>query len=626
MEFKEALDIIQNTVEGLKNNEYDGIIVKRLEASNTLDDRRSTNQTHIAITGVQMNMFPYLMADGYFQRNYDEKDEQLKKYFITQIPLILYKENIEYLSLNGNNDIDFGDENNICVRASIVRSRRKAQSDQVQLSLTTMDDRSFVSFRKLLHTGDYLVILKQKEKLQYDCIGVRGSDETGGDNNLCALNNKFYKLSTNTKIDIKNLIEIKDVKVKRKEFSMNELGEILHEMYNNADDKMKVASIYIFGIKYGKNIIDNEFGAMNIIKVAGLNESYSSELQKALNVYRCLERKTYGICLSGGNEGEMDDITSIKRKTGAENILLYGVPGAGKSHKIKTDYCSDEKFMERVIFHPDYTYSDFVGQILPRVKKTEAGDKLEYTFISGPFTRMLKKAERDPANYYYLIIEELNRGNAPAIFGEIFQLLDRKEEKEYPMEELGESEYGISNYDVAREVYNDEMHQVKIPSNMYVLATMNTADQNIFTLDTAFQRRWYMRQVENQFDLSKHSKNIIIGTEVNWGAFATVINDLVVEINVNMASSEDKRLGIYFAKVKELEEKRFPEKVLKYLWDDAFKMDKQSVFKDEFKSLEEVINKYENAISDKLSAVLRSDVYNKMITKMHGEVTSNSRE
>ena len=144
--------------------------------------------------------------------------------------------------------------------------------------------------------------------------------------------------------------------------------------------------------------------------------------------------------------------------------------------------------MERVVFHPDYTYSDFVGQILPRVEKDKDGnDKLKYVFTPGPFTKLLKNAQNDPGNYYYLVIEELNRGNAPAIFGEVFQLLDRKDEEDFSIEEVGESEYGISNYEVAKEVYGDEKHQVRIPSNMFILATMNTADQNVFTLDTAFQ-------------------------------------------------------------------------------------------------------------------------------------------
>lgn len=624
MNFSEAMEIIRNIIPECLAKEYDGIVVKRLEASNTLDEGRTTNQTHIAISGEQMNMFPYLMADGYFKCNYNDRDEQLKKYFITQIPLYIYRDNILYLSAGEEKEIVFDENESRCVRASIVRSRRKEQADQVQLSLTTIDDPAFVKFRKMLHTGDYLVLLKHKEKLFYDCIGIKAADETKGGYHLSELNNKFYKLPTNTKVDIKKLIEIKDSKIEKRDFTIQELGSILFEMYSNAEDKMQVASIHIFGIKYGKNIIEKEFRASDIIKAAGLNESYSTELHKALNVYRCLNKNSYGISISDGDEPKKEEKISGARKYGAENILLYGVPGAGKSHEIKTKYCPDEENMERVVFHPDYTYSDFVGQILPRVERDESGnDKLKYVFTPGPFTKMLKKAENDPENYYYLVIEELNRGNAPAIFGEIFQLLDRKDADEFPIEKVGESEYGISNYEVAAEVYGDEKHTVRIPSNMYILATMNTADQNVFTLDTAFQRRWHMRQIKNDFEKSAHSKDIIAGTGVSWGVFATVINDMVIEINVDMASSEDKRLGTYFAKKQELEADKFPEKVLKYLWDDAFKMDKPAIFNDNCKSLEDVVVTYEKATDDKLAAVLQLSVYEKMLSKMQQKNTEN---
>lgn len=617
MNFTEALKVIQNVIPEYATNEYDGIMVKRLEASNTLDEGRTTNQTHIAISGDQMNMFPYLMADGYFKCDYDDRDEQLKKYFITQIPLYIYRDNISHMSDSAESGIIFGENESKCVHASIVRSRRKEQADQVQLSLITNDDQDFVTFRKLLHTGDYLVLLKYKEKLLYDCIGIKSADETKGGYHLSALNNKFYKLPTNTKVDIKKLIEIKDAGIGKVEFTLQELGSILREMYRNAEDRMQVASIHIFGIKYGKNITEKEFKASDIINAAGLNESYYTELQKALNVYRCLSKNSYDISISEGDEPKEETKSVSVRKTGAENILLYGVPGSGKSHEIKTKYCLDKRYMERVVFHPDYTYSDFVGQIMPRVEKDEAGsDKLRYIFTPGPFTKMLKKAEKDPGNYYYLVIEELNRGNAPAIFGEIFQLLDRKDEDEFPAEEVGESEYGISNYEVAKEVYNDEEHLIKIPSNMYILATMNTADQNVFTLDTAFQRRWNMKQIENRFDTCDHSKDIIAGTKINWGAFATVINDLIIEINIDVVSSEDKRLGTYFAKKIDLEADRFPEKVLKYLWDDAFKMDKAAIFNENCRSLEDVVATYKNATSDKLAAVLKLNVYEKMLSKM----------
>lgn len=309
-----------------------------------------------------------------------------------------------------------------------------------------------------------------------------------------------------------------------------------------------------------------------------------------------------------------NDNTRIQRVTGGENILLYGVPGAGKSHTIRERYCADKKRIERVVFHPDYTYSDFVGQILPRV----IDGNLKYIFTPGPFTKMLHKAWNDPGNHYYLIIEEINRGNAPAIFGEIFQLLDRKDAEKYPEDVVGESEYGISNYDVAEIVYGDSEHEVMLPSNMSILATMNTADQNVFTLDTAFQRRWKMEHIPNQFifEEGNHSLDMIEGTQINWGSFAVVVNEQIIEISRDISSSEDKRLGAYFAKKSELASDVFPEKVLKYLWDDAFKMDKEIVFGDKFGSLEEVITTYESATNDKLQSVIRAELYAKMINRM----------
>lgn len=627
MDFKEAKDIIGQVIPECRFKDYDGIIVKRLEASNTLDEGRTTNQTHIAISGEQMDMFPHLRADGYFGCAYRDRDEQLKKYFIMQIPFYIYQGNISGLAGDAGTGIVFDETGNRCVRASIVRSRRKESADQLQVSLITFDDRDFVTFRRLLHTGDYLVLLKHKEKLSYDCFGVKAADEPEGEYSLSKLNNKFYKLPTSTGVDIKSLIEIKDTKLENIDFSVQELGAVLREMYSNAEVKMQVASIHMFGIKYGKIIIEKEFKAPDIIKAAGLNESYSTELQKGLNIYRCLHKNLYGISISDEDASEDEPESSGVRLTGAENILFYGVPGVGKSHEIKTKYCSDPGYMERVVFHPDYMYSDFVGQILPKVEKdkeNENEEKLKYKFTPGPFTKMLRKAQKDPVHYYYLVIEELNRGNAPAIFGEVFQLLDRKEEDEFPAAEVGESKYGIYNCEVAEKVYGDEKHMIRIPSNLYILATMNTADQNVFTLDTAFQRRWTMRLIKNRFDQSDHAKDMIEGTEINWGAFATVINEMVLETNIDLASSEDKRLGVYFAKKKELSADRFCEKVLKYLWDDAFKMDRTAVFHENCKSLEEVAAAYESAMGDKLEAVLRSNVYGEMRSRMQTDHAQDS--
>lgn len=284
-----------------------------------------------------------------------------------------------------------------------------------------------------------------------------------------------------------------------------------------------------------------------------------------------------------GEPAELEtENVQVDRVSGGKNIILYGVPGCGKSHEIKTKYCDDKEFMERVVFHPDYTYSDFIGQILP---KTD-GDTISYPFTAGPFTVILEKAIHHPENMYYLVIEEINRGNAPAIFGEVFQLLDR---------ENGESEYGINNFDIAKYIYGagKEEEEIKIPSNLTILATMNTADQNVFTLDTAFKRRWTLRSIKNDIAGCDHAGTCIEGTKITWRYFAEKINDTIIDINDGSLSSEDTRLGAYFVKEADLKDRKiFAEKVLMYLWNDAFKYDRNKIFKAEYKTLEELLDAF----------------------------------
>ena len=264
--------------------------------------------------------------------------------------------------------------------------------------------------------------------------------------------------------------------------------------------------------------------------------------------------------------------------------------------------------MERLVFHPDYMYSDFVGQILPVVKKDDAGnEKVRYEFKPGPFTKILKKAYEDPKKSYYLVIEEINRGNAPAIFGEIFQLLDRMDEDKEGYKK-GTSEYGITNENIALEVYGNADTKVRIPANLSILGTMNTSDQNVFTLDTAFQRRWIMRMIKNTFTNHRYAGNNILDTTVSWKQFCEAVNEEILRRN-NVTSSEDKRLGAYFVSADDLvyvetgdnasakqiidaehKNARFAEKVIKYLWDDAFKFSHPDTFDTRrYKSLEMVV-------------------------------------
>lgn len=308
----------------------------------------------------------------------------------------------------------------------------------------------------------------------------------------------------------------------------------------------------------------------------------------------------------------------------AENVLFYGVPGCGKSYSVEQRYESqvtNNQCKVRVVFHPDYTYSDFVGQLMPVLKEVpnaqgEKEEKLQYDFVPGPFTRILDVAYANHQEKCLLIIEELNRGNAPAIFGEIFQLLDRNDD--------GSSKYAIYNSDIANEVHKDKLCPIKLPPNLTIVATMNTSDQNVFTMDTAFQRRWQMKHIPNRFTgesldektinhVAKHLPN----SEISWGVFAQTINKKMHTANLGFGGTEDKSLGVYFATDNDLDDaERFAEKVLKYLWDDAFKLGRKELFNDCSQGLSAVIEAYEDAKGDPLKKVLVPEVYNEMQKKM----------
>ncbi len=280
------------------------------------------------------------------------------------------------------------------------------------------------------------------------------------------------------------------------------------------------------------------------------------------------------------------------RIDGGKNIILYGVPGSGKSYTLQRDYCNDNSVVEKIVFHPDYSYSDFVGQIMPSVDDSGI---VSYKFNPGPFTNILKKAYHNPQTKHVLVIDEINRGNAPAIFGEIFQLLDRLKHDKDGFKK-GSSEYAINNMDIANIVHSDKNASIRIPSNLWIIATMNTSDQNVFTLDTAFQRRFSMQLIENSFEnVDDDFKNMkILDTDITWQKFCTTINEKIAQNNEGLSSMEDKRFGVYFVNVDDLKSKEnFAHKVIKYLWDDVFKFDRNIIFDTtKFNTLEAVVKNF----------------------------------
>lgn len=289
------------------------------------------------------------------------------------------------------------------------------------------------------------------------------------------------------------------------------------------------------------------------------------------------------------------------------NRIYFGAPGTGKSYKvsqlIKSVYPNFDKeddeqssYVFRTTLHPEYTYSDFVGQIMP-VKKE---DGFNYSFTPGVFTKALKKAmienlaveneTQEEPKKVFLVLEELSRANVAAVFGDLFQLLDR--------DSKGESEYSITNALISKQVNTitddtqeanedkvnkDEKEDKKIflPSNLILLATVNTNDQNVFAMDTAFKRRFEWEYVSidpvsdkdedgllNNEMISIPSKSGL--KDVEWCEFYPALNEYITS---NMGLSEDKQIGQFFIKLaKENNEKNQTQvlnKLLQYLWEDV---------------------------------------------------------
>lgn len=236
-----------------------------------------------------------------------------------------------------------------------------------------------------------------------------------------------------------------------------------------------------------------------------------------------------------------------------EQIILFGAPGTGKSYEIKqrlAAYGDDKKF--RVTIHPEFLYSDFVGQLLP---DTTPGALSSFTFKEGPFTRALMEAYADSSKEVFLILEELSRGNVAAIFGDIFQLLDR--------DSHFESRYPIRNKNIADKIPTLTTDEVKLPSNFNIICTVNMNDQNVFPMDTAFKRRFDWEYISTDplidpttgaRDSHKNNPKLKIAIDAvrthdlvtTWQSFYMALNDFITNKEQGLGKKEDKQVGQFF--------------------------------------------------------------------------------
>jgi len=322
-----------------------------------------------------------------------------------------------------------------------------------------------------------------------------------------------------------------------------------------------------------KTIERSDFFNSPVLSIMGLTASSNAAM--ALIVDHLTQHPEYNNLLLNQIENNKQMDTSKLQQ------IFYGAPGTGKSNTIKREVDDKGKLNFRTTFHPDSDYSTFVGCYKPKMKRstitkdgvTTTEEKIIYSFEPQAFTNAYVQAWKKKEDVY-LIIEEINRGNCAQIFGDLFQLLDRKYgESEYPVD----ADSALADYlqtalvdserdDIPTDVKNGT--RLKLPSNLYIWATMNTSDQSLFPIDSAFKRRWEWKYIP--IDTRKEQWSIVAeGVNYSWTSFLDIVNERVLKAT----SSEDKQLGFYFCKAQNnvVSAETFVSKVLFYLWNDVFK-------------------------------------------------------
>jgi len=280
-------------------------------------------------------------------------------------------------------------------------------------------------------------------------------------------------------------------------------------------------------------------------------------------------------------------VKRVNSDNNSQNKIYYGAPGTGKSHR--ADIETNGKEVQKVTFHPDYDYHTFVGGYKPTMVGEGNDAKITYKFVPQIFTKTYVDAwknfdEGNEIKTFYLQIEEINRGNCAEIFGDLFQLLDRKSDGSSKYEVTAEEE--LYKYLLSSDAFGGDHEGIKggklrFPSNLKIIATMNTSDQSLFPMDSAFKRRWDWEYVPIDYNCSFSDFTIHLnnGKSFKWLSFLKTINEEIFEIT----KSQDKQIGNWFIDAqnseKVISESTFINKVIFYLWNDVFKDEENTIFK-----------------------------------------------
>ena len=377
----------------------------------------------------------------------------------------------------------------------------------------------------------------------------------------------YYKALSEYARIIKMDLRISDNDIKQakdnKEFAQKVLSNAILE---DGDGELLVQFLSDYNWWFGgKGIERADFyisPILSLSKLVNASQSYVADLCKYL------ARNDQAL------KALKDEISSVNSDNISRQIIYFGAPGTGKSHKVREIIGEEtnQPNVFRTTFHPDTDYASFVGCYKPSMRPTTSAEKtltgkdeeIAYSFVPQVFTDAYVYAYKHPAETTYLVLEEINRGNCAQIFGDLFQLLDRKD---------GVSEYKIkADNDLAKYLVaqlGEESEGIKdgklcLPANLSILATMNTSDQSLFPMDSAFKRRWEWEYVPINYsaDILSGSFDITIGEKVySWVEFIQSVNKHIFDLT----QSEDKQMGNFFIK-HSVDESEFKSKVMFYLW------------------------------------------------------------
>ena len=304
------------------------------------------------------------------------------------------------------------------------------------------------------------------------------------------------------------------------------------------------------------------------------------------------------------------------------NVIYFGPPGVGKSHAVEQQTANGG--VTRTVFHPEVDYGQFVGSYRPVVGH-EPGTQIRgvegttinrpvsyFAFVPGPFIAALVEARANPTRAHVLIIEEINRGDCAAIFGDVFQLLDRQPD--------GSSQYDIdplpalADYLRSRDAL-DADGKLRLPANLSLLATMNTSDQSLYPMDAAFKRRWEWRAVRLMAGADE-LKNVTValtpdGQTAPWTTFVETLNQMILAATEN---NEDKQVGPWYVRAEVgtnvIRDEDVRYKLLFYLWHDVLRDQHEALFRSDLATFDHVQAAYERG---GLLAVLNADVCARLV-------------